>query len=433
MSTPTDSTASIGTPADTEPPVAETAAPAGWYDDGSGGQRYWDGRSWTDHTSPAVASAAVATATATAAPADAGATAGDTPPKSFIATWLFALLLGVFGVDRFYLGKVGTGLAKLLTLGGLGVWALIDLILVLVGAQRDKLARPLDGYEKNRTMAWIISAVFVALSLIVNGVNAANLAGEATAPGAGPTAASDDDANEADEPEADGAAAPEPAAAAIQELAVVETAFGKYIESDTWWYAVVLENPNADHVFPMAGITVEAVDASGVILDSGEDYTTVLQGRTVVVGDSTWSVRAPSRTSTFADRRARLQRRRPPRRPVRSVCPSSRARKSTAGRASRAMSPRHSSRTRNASRSRSSPATAPGRSSAPTSHSSTACRRAELPSSSRPSGMSRTCRGMSRSRRSPRSSGASGPAAIRRGRPRAGADATPRHDFGDFR
>lgn len=285
MSTPTDSTASIGTPADTEPPVAETAAPAGWYDDGSGGQRYWDGRFWTDHTSPAAASTAVATATATAAPADGGATAGDTPPKSFIATWLFALLLGVFGVDRFYLGKVGTGLAKLFTLGGLGVWALIDLILVLVGAQRDKLTRPLDGYEKHRTMAWIVSAVFVVLSLIVNGVNAANLAGEATAPGARPAAASDDDANEADEPEADGAAAPEPPAPAVQELAVVETAFGKDIESDTWWYAVVLENPNADHVFPMAGITVEAVDASGVILDSGEDYTTVLQGRTVVVGD----------------------------------------------------------------------------------------------------------------------------------------------------
>lgn len=285
MSTPTDSTASIGTPADTEPPVAETAAPAGWYDDGSGGQRYWDGRFWTDHTSPAAASAAVATATATAAPTDAGATAGDTPPKSFIATWLFALLLGVFGVDRFYLGKVGTGLAKLFTLGGLGVWALIDLILVLVGAQRDKLARPLDGYEKHRTMAWIVTGVVLVLSLILNVVNAANLAGEAAAPGAGASAAADDESNDADEPEADGAAAPEPAAPTVQELAVVETAFGKDIESDTWWYAVVLENPNADHVFPMAGITVEAIDANGVILDSGDDYTTVLQGRTVVVGD----------------------------------------------------------------------------------------------------------------------------------------------------
>ncbi len=48
---------------------------------------------------------------------------------------------------------------------------------------------------------------------------------------------------------------------------------------------MVLENPNADYVFPSAGITVEAVDANGVILDSGIDYTTILQGRTVVVGD----------------------------------------------------------------------------------------------------------------------------------------------------
>ena len=71
--------------------------------------------------------------------------ADSTPPKSFIATWLFALLLGVFGVDRFYLGKIGTALAKLFTLGGLGVWVLVDLILVLAGAQRvHQRERPQD-------------------------------------------------------------------------------------------------------------------------------------------------------------------------------------------------------------------------------------------------------------------------------------------------
>jgi TM2 domain-containing membrane protein YozV len=92
-------------------------------------------------------------------------------PKSFVATWLFALLLGMLGVDRFYLGKIGTGILKLVTLGGLGIWVLVDLILVLVGAQRDKQGYRLAGYNQNKKVAWIVTAAVFVLSMILGAMN----------------------------------------------------------------------------------------------------------------------------------------------------------------------------------------------------------------------------------------------------------------------
>lgn len=58
--------------------------------------------------------------------------------KSRLAAFLLCLFLGVFGVHRFYVGKIGSGIAMLLTLGGLGVWTTIDLIFILVGSFNDK-------------------------------------------------------------------------------------------------------------------------------------------------------------------------------------------------------------------------------------------------------------------------------------------------------
>lgn len=66
------------------------------------------------------------------------------------------------------LGKIGTGIVKLLTLGGLGIWALTDLILVLTNKQTDKQGRRLEGYDKHKKVALIVTAVVIAANLASN-------------------------------------------------------------------------------------------------------------------------------------------------------------------------------------------------------------------------------------------------------------------------
>ncbi len=63
--------------------------------------------------------------------------------KDFMITLLLSILVGGFGADRFYLGHIGLGVLKLITLGGCGVWAIIDIILIAIGNVRDAQGRPL--------------------------------------------------------------------------------------------------------------------------------------------------------------------------------------------------------------------------------------------------------------------------------------------------
>jgi TM2 domain-containing membrane protein YozV len=74
------------------------------------------------------------------------ATAAGASSKSRTVAALLAFFLGVIGVHRFYVGKTGTGIAQILTLGGLGLWTFIDFILILVGAFKDKDGAPVTTW-----------------------------------------------------------------------------------------------------------------------------------------------------------------------------------------------------------------------------------------------------------------------------------------------
>jgi TM2 domain-containing membrane protein YozV len=70
----------------------------------------------------------------------------DLSSRSRLITLLLCFFLGSLGIHRFYTGKVGTGVLMLCTAGGLGIWWIIDIIVIACGSFRDK--------EEKRIMSW---------------------------------------------------------------------------------------------------------------------------------------------------------------------------------------------------------------------------------------------------------------------------------------
>ncbi len=72
----------------------------------------------------------------------------DVSPKSFWAAYFISVFGGWFGLDRFYLGLYGTGFLKLITVGGFGLWWLIDLIAIATSKMKDGKGRPVKRFRQ---------------------------------------------------------------------------------------------------------------------------------------------------------------------------------------------------------------------------------------------------------------------------------------------
>jgi hypothetical protein len=63
--------------------------------------------------------------------------------KQWIVAIILAVFLGNLGIDRFYVGHIGLGILKVVTLGGCGVWHIVDIVLFAMNKVSDDKGLPL--------------------------------------------------------------------------------------------------------------------------------------------------------------------------------------------------------------------------------------------------------------------------------------------------
>lgn len=69
--------------------------------------------------------------------------------KNFVLVATLCFLLGVFGVHRFYCGKIISGVLMVFTIGRLGIWALVDFVIVCFGEFTDSQRRKIKYAGSN--------------------------------------------------------------------------------------------------------------------------------------------------------------------------------------------------------------------------------------------------------------------------------------------
>jgi hypothetical protein len=87
-------------------------------------------------------------------------------PKSGLTTFILCLFFGVFGIHRFYVGKVGTGILMLLTLGGLGFWLLYDIFSIVCRDftdSKDRLVEIAQNPTAPKHVVMIVASIYIAI------------------------------------------------------------------------------------------------------------------------------------------------------------------------------------------------------------------------------------------------------------------------------